>query len=463
MLKSTLTTIAGVILSVEVKLLQEALQLYVPDMKKAFNPITIPGGSSDGITYDNIVLDNGNFDDVKISLVNGSGAILDVKGISFTMEHTNFHIKKHGISCHGDVWGSLSGTNISGEASLRISRGAITGTVKSDISWGRLSLDHHLPNDLCKFVEDVVTLFIGDINKKIEEEVRKKLPSTLNQVFQELVDKSLKTFGKQVDLGHNVSFDYTALNLSTTSKEATFEVLGQFKDKNNPIAPTNFTPTAIKTVSSGKEATAWFSEFPFNTASEIYWNKGLLAYDLLIPHSTFDPTKVKGLEWCSNCTVWANYSLTSPPEFVFSGSPDYNDSVKLHFGHFNLSYTSKNGTQPICVIKLDARLALTFNVSNANEIDFVMVTMERSNIWMSVKHYVGDVSEKLVRPAVIMVVDHFSTIFNVLLPGIPLPVDLGNGAKLSTVKTLQNEHTVAVATDVRFTDRNSQYLYKHLD
>jgi len=462
MLKSTLTAIAGVILSVEVKLLQEALQLYIPDMKNAFKTITIPGGSSDGITYDTIVLDSGNFDDVQLSLVNGSGAILDIKGISFTMEHTNFHIKKHGISCHGDVWGSLSGINISGDASLQISEGAIATTVMSNISWGRLSLDHDLPNDLCKFVEDIVTVFIGDINKMIEKQVKKKLPNTLNQVFKELVDKSLKAFGQQVDVGHNVSFDYAAINLSTTSKGATFGLLGQFKDKNNPNNPTNFTPTPIKMVSSGKEATAWFSEFPFNTASEIYWNKGLLASDLWIQHSTFDPTKVKGLEWCSNCTVYANFSLTSPPEFVFNGSPDYNDSVWLHFGHFNLSYRSENGTGSICGFKLDARLALTFNVSSAYKMDFVMVTMERANIYFSVKQYVGHVSENLARPVVIKVVDNFSTLFNLLLPGI-LPVDLGSGAKLSTVKTLQNEHTVAVATDVRFTNRSSKYLYKHLD
>lgn len=463
MLKSTLKAIAGVILSVEVKLLQEALQLHIPDMKNAFNNITIPGGSSDGITYDKIVLDSGNFDDVQISLVNGSGAILDIKGISFTMKHTNFHITKHGISCNGEVWGSLSGANISGEASLRISKGGIAATVKSDISWGRLSLDHTLPNDLCKFVEDIVTLFVGDMNKMIEEEVKKKLPNTLNQVFQELVDKSLKTFGKQVDVDHNVSFDYTSLSVSTTSKGATFGVLGQFKDQNNPNAPTNFTPTAIKMVSSGKEATAWFSEFPFNTASEIYYNKGLLPSNLSIPHSIFDPTKVKGLQWCSNCTVWANFSLKSPPEFVFNGSPDYNDSVKLHFGHFDLIYSSKNGTGSICGIKLNARLALTFNLSNANKMDLVMVTMERANIWFSVKEYVWHVSENLARPAVITVVDYFSRLFNMRLPGIPLPVDLGSGAKLSTPKTLLNEHTVAVATDVRFTNRNSKYLYKHLD
>jgi len=462
MLKSTLTAIAGVILSVEVKLLQEVLQFYIPDMKKEYNTITIPGGSSDGITYDTIVLNNGNFDDAQISLVNGSGAILDIKGISFTMKHTNFHIKKHGISCHGDVWGSLSGTNISGEATLRISGGAITGKVKSGISLGRLSLDYHFPNDLCKFLEDIVKSFIGDINKKIEKEVTKELLYTLNQVFQDLVDKSLDTFGKQVDLGHNVSFDYTALNLSTTSEGATFAVLGQFKDENNPNMSTNSTASAIRKVSSGKEATAWFSEFPFNTASEIYTKKGLLAYDLQINQSIFDPTKVKGLEWCSNCTVWANFSLTSPPKFAFNGSRDL---VKVHFDNFDLTYTSNNGSAgPICRITLNSWLNLTFHLSTANKMDFVMVTMERTKMWYSVKHLnIGKVSDSLARPAVSLVVDKFTKLFNALVLGIPLPVDLRNGAKLSQVNITQNEHTVAVAADVRFPNRNSHSLYKHLD
>lgn len=460
MLKSTAVAVAGVILSVDIKLVQEAFQFYVPKIKQAFNTLTIPGGLLDGITYDKIVLQNGTFDDVQISLVNGSGAMLNFTGLSFTMEKTNFHIKKHGISCHGDVWGSLSGTNISGEGSLMISGGAISpGTVTSDISLGRLSLDHQFPGDLCTFEEDIVNLFIGDINIMIEVELR----TTINWVFHQLVNKSLKTFGTNVKFDHKVIFDYTTLNLSTTSKDATFAVLGQFKDLDKPNAPTNSTQNAIKMVSSaGRESTAWFSEFPFNTASEIYTNKGLLVDAVKIHRSTFNTTKVEGLTCDSNCTVWANFSVNSPPEFEFNQSQDH--KVVVHFDNFNLSYTNISGSGGICLISnLIAHLKLTFNASNINGMDFIMVTMEFLHMWYDLKAWIGHVSPHDARPAIKLVVDQFGKLFNGLLHGIPLPVVLRNGTKISDVKTLYNENTVGVAANVRFPDRKSQYLYKHLD
>jgi len=350
------------------------------------------------------------------------------------------------------MWGSLSGTNASGIASMGISNsGAIKATVDSDVAWGTLSVDHELTSSVCSFIEDIVELFIGDINKKIEEAVEEEIPSVLDQVFQQLLDDALATFGTQVELPDDVLFDYTAMNLLTTTDSAKFEVLGQFKDKNNPDNPTNFTPVAMSGGFPVHEANVQISEFPLNTASEIYTSKGLLAYDTEVPHSIFDPDVIPGIACGSDCYAFANFWVTSPPNATFNGAPDYRDYVEVNAAYVNLSYASNNGSGPICLVEVNAVLTATFNVSSKDGKDVVTVTMEKSKIDYSiVQSYVGIIDTLLIKAAITFAVDEFCLLFNTLFPGIPLPIELGKGIVVSTIDTYQNLHTVDVGADVLF-------------
>jgi len=448
---SVLADFGGLIVSVKQSLLDETLQFYVPEIKQQFSSFTIPGGSSNGVSYDDITLDNGDFSSAHISLLNGAGAKLDITSLSFKMEQTNFSAKKYGITCKGTIWGSLSGTDASGIASLGISNGAVKATVDSNIAWGTLSIDHHLSNDFCSFIEDIVELFIGDINKKIEDVVKSQIPSVLEQVFQQLLNEGLSTFGTQVELPEDVLFDYSAVDLDTQPNLATFEVLGQFKDKNNPNKPTNFTPNAMTLGFPIYEANAMISEFPVNTASEVYTAKGLLAYQAVVPHSIFDPDIIPGISCGADCSAFANFWVTLPPNATFYGSPNYYDLVEVNDAYVNLSYTSNNGSGAICLVEVDALLTATFNVSVKNGKDIVSVTMDKSKIaYDVVKSYVGIFDRIVLEAAMKFAVAEFCTLFNSLFPGIPLPVDITQGIKLSTVKTYQHLHTVDVGVNVSF-------------
>jgi len=458
MIKPALAAIGGLIVSVQVKLLDQVLQFYVPDIKSAFSNMTIPGGSSSGVSYNDITLDNGDFSSARVSLIDGAGAKLDITEISFTMEHDDFWVEKYGITCKGHVWGSLTGTNASAVASIGISNGAIIATVDSDISWGKLSVDHKLTSSFCSFIEDIVELFVGDINNKIEAAVKKNIPSILEQVFQQLLDDALSTFGTQVELPNDVLFDYTALNLLTTTNDARFEVLGQFKDKNHPDLPTNCTPYAMTIGFPSHEANAQISEFPLNTASEVYTAKGLLAYTAEVPHSIFDPDIIPGIDCGSDCNAFADFWVTLPPNATFNGAPDYGDYVEVNAAYANLSYTSNNGSGPICLVEMNAVLTATFNISAQDGKDFVSVTMKQSKIdYAIVKSYVGIIDTLLIKAAISFVVDEFCVLFNTLFPGIPLPIELGKGVELSTLVTYQNLHTVDVGADVTFPTQKTNW------
>jgi len=451
LIASVLADFGGLIVSVQQGLLDETLQFYVPEIKQAFSSFTVPGGSSHGVSYGDIILDNGDFSTIHVSLLNGAGAKLDVTSLSFKMEHTSFSVKKYGITCSGKIWGSLSGTDASGIASLGISNGAVKSTVDSSIVWGTLSIDHHLSSDVCSFIEDIVELFIGDINKKIEDVVKSQIPAVLEQVFTELLNEGLSTFGTQVELPDNVLFDYTAVDLSTQTNIATFEVLGQFKDKNNPSKPSNFTPNEMKLGFPTSEANAMISEFPVNTASEVYTSKGMLAYQAVVPNSIFDPDIIPGIDCGADCSAFANFWVTSPPNATFYGSPNYYDLMEVNDAYINLSYTSNNGSGAICLLEIDALLTAKFNVSEKNGKDIVSVTMENSKIaYDIVKSYVGIFDRILLEATIKFAVDQFCILFNSLFPGIPLPVSIAQGIKLSTVKTYQHLHTVDVGVDVTF-------------
>lgn len=446
-----LANFGGLIVSVQESLLEETLQFYVPEIKQAFSSFTVPGGSSNGVSYGDITLDNGDFSSVHISLLDGAGAKLDITSLSFKMEHTSFSVKKYGITCKGSIWGSLSGTDANGIASLGISNGAVKATVDTNIVWGTLSIDHELSNDFCSFIDDIVELFIGDINKKIEDVVKSQIPAVLEQVFQELLDKGLSTFGTQVELPDDVLFDYTAVDLDTQANIATFEVLGQFKDKKYPNKPTNFTPNEMTLGFPIYEANAMISEFPVNTASEVYTAKGLLAYQAWVPHSIFDPDIIPGINCGADCTALANFWVTLPPNATFYGSPNYYDLVEVNNAYVNLSYTSNNGSGAICLVELDAVLSATFNVSVKNGKDVVSVTMDKAKIaYDIVKSYVGFFDRILLEAAIKFAVDEFCILFNSLFPGIPLPVDITQGIKISTLKKYQRLHTVDVGVDVSF-------------
>jgi len=451
MLKRTLATVGGLIVSVQQSLLDKTLQFYIPEIKESFSSVTIPGGSSSGVTYDDIVLDNFDFSSGHISLLFGAGARLDVTNISFTLEHSDFWVKKYGITCKGHMWGSLSGTSATGNATIKISNGGIKATVATSLKWGTLYVDHKLTSSFCSFIEDVVELFIGDIDKKIEDAAKSKIPAVLKQVFQQILDNALATFGMQVELPDDVLFDYTAVDLVTTTDIAVFKVLGQFKDKNNPNRPSNFTPTAMTGGFPYHGANVMICEFPVNTASEVYTAKGLLTYGAEVPHSIFDPDIIPGIDCGSDCSAFADFWVTSPPNASFDGKPDYYDYVEVHDAYVNLTYRSNDGSGAICLVKVDALLTATFNVSVKNGKDILMVTMEKSKIAYDIaKSYVGIFDTLLLKAAIQFAVDEFCILFNSLFSGIPLPVELGKGVTLSSVNKYQDLHTVDVGVDVLF-------------
>jgi hypothetical protein len=131
-----------------------------------------------------------------VSFVPDNGGIrLSLTGLSLGTKQTNFEVKKKilfaHVHCSGHFSASIAGTDVVVSLRLETVGGRPQVAASSSIKFGKVSVTHHLNNEACKIGESIVSLFIGNVNKKIESEIKSKVPATVQTLLNTQVNKLL--------------------------------------------------------------------------------------------------------------------------------------------------------------------------------------------------------------------------------------------------------------------------------
>ena len=236
----------GVIVSIGGNGLNKILKGLLPKIISQINGMKIPpmSGKASGIEYSigEIILNGFTIGQSSLTFVKGKGLNLILGGLGLQIPSTSFDIKKKilftHISCGGHFDGNLGGTSVN--EGINVTAVEPAGTPKitptSTWTWGSLSVNVKLHNIFCKIIKDIASWFIGNINSKIENVIKQKIPTVVNNLINNAGNKILQNLvlAKKIDKNAEVTFSLTQ-NPTSANNALSVYLSGEF------IKPPSFT------------------------------------------------------------------------------------------------------------------------------------------------------------------------------------------------------------------------------
>ena len=135
------------------------------------------------------------------------------------------------ISCSGHFSGSLgnTGVNVGINVTANEPAGSPKITPTSTWTWGSLGVSVKLNNVFCKIIKDIASWFIGNINHKIEDVIKSKIPGVINNLINTEGNKILSdlVLSKKIDKDAEVNY-YLTQNPTSKNDELSVYLSGEF-------------------------------------------------------------------------------------------------------------------------------------------------------------------------------------------------------------------------------------------
>jgi hypothetical protein len=210
--------------------LQKILNGLIPMIVKEVNGIVIPAmsGKASGIEYSIGAITVGGFTvgGSSLTFVEGKGLNLKLGGLGLALPSTSFQIKKKilftHVSCSGHFNGGLANTGVN--VGINISAIEPKGTPKitsvSTWTWGPLNVNVKLSNVFCKIIKDIASWFIGNINSKIENVIKSKIPPLINNLINTKGNEILSDLVLNKNIGKDAAVTYYLTQNPTSANDA---------------------------------------------------------------------------------------------------------------------------------------------------------------------------------------------------------------------------------------------------
>jgi len=444
------------------KALQKAINYFLPQLVAAAKTVVIPGESTKHYSYDDIHISSFSIASAVASTPNNT-LILRLNKISVSVPSTTFHVydKILGIkiSCHGELTASITNTNMSFSLKILDKNGkADIQAVVTSVQFGSVHVSHKF-HSVCKIVDDIVEIFIGDVNKKLEEAIKKDVPDAIQKELNKVAVEIMAEFTTIIKIDKYSELDYSLVtNMITPKNVLTFNVKGEFKSvvtpKESSLVASAMPPPVVKS-----DVCVQINQYVLNTATEVYTNAGVFAgsenYSTTAKLNTSIPLIGPAMyKLCPNCNVVARWGILGKaqggiiPVFNIKNGSIYLTLVAslLDIDLVNATYKKNNVLDTM--VNITASASVSVNVSNPAI--FLKIALE---------HFEFEVKSSLL-PGPPIDLKHISVLIQSLLqvfvvplinsklPVIPIP----RIKEISFVNPSITENTqaITVQTDIKF-------------
>ncbi len=438
---------------------------FVPVVVAAAQNLTISGAKTSDFHYDDIHVASCSLNSSSVSFDKASqNIVLTLTDLGLSIGNTNFEviksIKPFGhLHCSGHFSAAISKTDITVQLRVVNADGIPQIATTTSINFGSIDVSHGMSHESCKIAEKIVEVFIGNINKKIESEVKSKIPGVVQKALNGEVNKLLAGLGLVVSVDSHAQANFSLAGTPTiTDTQLALGFQARFEPKLRPpggIPPIPVAPP-LALPNNDKDLGLAFSASVFDSASAVYSALGVLELNEPIPANISTSLRLllpqlKRAYPTEPLVVHLAANSRLPPRVVFGPT---GAQLVAENASIILSAVAANGTEhPALSLLLDASINATVALgAGAQNITFKLVpgVAQRTVGVTLAESWIGPVPE--LRPLATLlnfVCDRLVIPYvNTHASGLPIP-QVG-GVSLTNPAIVLGNGDVLVSTDVGF-------------
>ena len=443
--------------------LVKAKDHFLPLVLASVRSLVIKGESSKNFDYDDIHISNANITAADVSFVANNGGInLTLAGLSLGTGTTNFEVKKKilfaHVHCSGHFSASISGTNVGVIMALKNVGGRPQIVANTSISFGKVSVSHHLNNVGCKIAESIVQLFIGNVNSKIESDIKSKVPAAVQSVLNTQVNALLAGLQLSVPVDKWSTANFSLAGATTnTATRLTLGFAARFEPTMRPAGGLPPTPTPpgsspLLTPNCAEDLGLAFGAEIANSASVVYASAGALTVNSTLPPNVTSSPAFNALfpaliKHFPNSTFSVALAVRPKAPPTATITPPL---LRLTASNVSVVFlaSSEGGSPPIPALELAVGVNVSMDVNVTADGQFIQGKVLPGNglrpIVIAVEGtQIGPVDGKALSAAVNLVIDTVALPYlNSHFKGVPIPQVAGITLAQPSVAAVGNEALV---------------------
>jgi hypothetical protein len=375
---------ANASVALEGSFVQKVFNELLPIIEAVADSIAIPGESEKHFKFDSFSLSSFSIGSIVTSFQAPNTIVAGVNDLSLSVPKTGFKVFDHifekesdfEISCSGHFWGSVSGSDISLSLNVVTSAdGKLSVTsVNPTINFGSVNINHDIDGFFCKVGQDIINLFLGNLNNLIAQIAEKDLPGIISSKVESIANEALPKVP--------VTFVSQPLVVNDTL-QLSVQLLAPFGSTGPSavaVAPSAVPASFAKSI-LGRDVAIGINTQSFNDLIAAGAATGKFSFRKDLPQyntSLFQQYLPQVYNACPNCPIGAAVTIqpNQPPTGIF-----YDDTMTFSFTNAILELDAKNVSDSNYTALLSVYANLTFSLDNftiTNEsnytalIDFVL-------------------------------------------------------------------------------------------
>lgn len=445
--------------------LVKAKDHFVPIVLAAAQTLTIPGAKTSDFHYDDIHVASCSLNSSSVSFDKTSqNVVLTLTDLGLSIGNTNFEviksIKPFGhLHCSGHFSAAIEHTDITVQLRVVNADGTPQISTTTSINFGSIDVSHSMSHESCKIAEKIVEIFIGNVNKKIESEVKSKVPGVVQKALNGAVNKLLAGLGLVVSVDSHAQANFSLVGTPTiTDTQLALGFQARFEPKVRPpggIPPMPVAPTPALP-DNDKDLALAFSASVFDSASAVYSALDVLELNETIPTNISTSLRVvlpqlRRAYPSEPLVVQVAANSRLPPRVVFGRT---GAQLVAENASILLSAVATNGTEcPALSLRLDAYINATVALGpGAQNITFKLVpgVAQRTVSVTLAESWIGAVPELGPLASLLNFVCDKLAIPYVNGHASGLPIPQVNGISLTSPAIVLGNGDVVVSTDIGF-------------
>lgn len=309
--------------------------------------IVIPGQDEKHYGFDPIHFSQFAVGSIAVSTAAPNQVVVDISNVQITVPDTNFHVKESIIHCKGHFSVVVEGGNFRVTLDMgNAGNGHITTVATVATSYAELKVSHRFDEFLCRIGQDLIQLFIGNIDSLIDKVIKNDLPAKLGPAmtksFDDLFAKIPLYFtGTPVVVNQGISITVDLLaNVANFPHATVTERLNKLNDFNHDL-------------------TVSVPQASLNNILLAAQGQGKLQYDIRLKETTkilkdLIPTAYNA---CPDCPLDLDFNLLKAPSVTLNNN-DVDATanfIDVSFRGFN---ASTNTIVPLFVININTTVGV---------------------------------------------------------------------------------------------------------